>query len=94
MPQTGITIYRLTGGNEGTETWDLEQHGDTTAVSWIWVVQTHHRLLNILEPVAKPLFAWSHNNASAKGHRGSKNLLEGNADQPVPPQEESKKVAE
>jgi len=29
-------------------------------------------LLNLLEPIAKPLFRWSHNDASAKGQRGLK----------------------
>jgi hypothetical protein len=79
------------GDLEGTGTWDLEQQGDTTAIRFIWIVRTHHQLLNVLEPVAKPLFAWSHNNASAKGHRGLKNLLEGNADRSVPPQQESRR---
>jgi hypothetical protein len=30
----------------------------------------------LLEPIAKPLFAWSHQDASRKGHIGLKKLLE------------------
>ena len=60
----------------GTGTWELEQQGETTAVTWTWIVETHHPLLNLLEPITKPLFAWSHNAVSAKGHRGLKKRLE------------------
>jgi hypothetical protein len=67
----------LASGNlEGTGTWDLEQRGEVTAVRWIWAVEARHPLLNLLKPVAKPLFTWSHRNASEKGRQGLRNLLE------------------
>lgn len=64
------------GQLEGTGVWQFEQQGPTTHATWTWIVNSNHPLLNLLEPIAKPLFRWSHNDASAKGHRGLKHLLE------------------
>jgi uncharacterized protein YndB with AHSA1/START domain len=69
------------GDLEGTGTWEFKQDGDTTTATWAWIVESHHPLLNLLEPVAKKLFEWSHNDASEKGHRGLKQLLEGKTQQ-------------
>jgi hypothetical protein len=65
-----------TGQLEGTGLWELEMQGDMTHAIFTWIVASHHPLLNLLEPVAKPLFAWSHNDASRKGHLGLKRRLE------------------
>jgi uncharacterized protein YndB with AHSA1/START domain len=73
-----------TGQLEGTGLWELEAQGPeagtlgapTTHVTFTWIVASRHPLLNLLEPVAKPLFAWSHNDASRKGHLGLKRRLE------------------
>ncbi|MGH2542643.1 MAG: SRPBCC family protein, partial [Ardenticatenaceae bacterium] len=64
------------GQLEGTGVWEFAQEGDKTVATWTWIVESHHPLLNLLEPVAKGLFRWSHNDASRKGHRGLKRLLE------------------
>jgi uncharacterized protein YndB with AHSA1/START domain len=64
------------GQLEGAGEWQLEQTGNATYVTFSWVVESHHPLLNWLEPIAKPLFTWSHNDASRKGHQGLKKLLE------------------
>nr|AGC72804.1 hypothetical protein [uncultured bacterium A1Q1_fos_485] len=69
-----------TGQLAGTGEWEFRQEGDTTHAIFTWIVASNHPLLNLLEPVAKPLFAWSHNDASRKGHLGLKQLLE----QPAP----------
>lgn len=60
----------------GTGEWELIQEGDTIHAIFTWLVESHHPLLNLLEPIAKPLFAWSHDDASRKGHLGLKKLLE------------------
>lgn len=60
----------------GTGDWIFTQEGETTHAAWTWIVASDHPLLNLLEPIAKPIFAWSHNDASQKGHRGLKVLLE------------------
>lgn len=67
---------RSTGDLEGTGEWVFEQKGDTTYATWTWIVESHHPLLNLLEPLAKRVFEWSHNDASGKGQRGLKRLLE------------------
>lgn len=64
------------GQLSGTGDWVFAQTEDTTHAEWTWNVVSDHPLLNVLEPFAKPLFAWSHNNASQKGHHGLKQLLE------------------
>lgn len=66
----------VTGQLAGTGEWEFSQEGDTTHAIFTWIVESHHWLLNILEPIAKPLFAWSHDDASRKGHLGLKKLLE------------------
>ncbi|MFN8440663.1 MAG: SRPBCC family protein [Caldilineaceae bacterium] len=65
-----------TGQLAGTGDWEFIQEGDTTHAIFTWTVESHHWLVNLLEPIAKPLFAWSHNDASRKGHLGLKKLLE------------------
>jgi len=65
-----------TGQLAGTGEWEFSQEGDTTHAIFTWIVESHHPLINLLEPIAKPLFAWSHNDASRKGHLGLKKLLE------------------
>lgn len=65
-----------TGQLAGTGEWEFLQEGDTTHAIFTWIVESTHPLLNVLEPIAKPLFAWSHDDASRKGHLGLKKLLE------------------
>lgn len=60
----------------GIGEWQFTQEGNSTHAAWTWIVESHHPLLNLLEPIAKPLFAWSHNDASHKGHMGLKKFLE------------------
>jgi uncharacterized protein YndB with AHSA1/START domain len=79
------TIAR--GQLEGTGIWQFEETGGVTHALFTWIVDSHHPLLNLVEPIAKPLFRWSHDDASAKGHRGLKHLLE----QPVAQQPVSAK---
>lgn len=64
------------GQLEGGGVWELRQDGDIARITWTWIVETHHPLLNRLEWLLKPIFAWSHNDASSKGHAGLKRLLE------------------
>lgn len=65
-----------TGQLAGTGDWEFLQEGDTTHAIFTWIVTSNHPLLSVLEPIAKPLFAWSHDDASRKGHLGLKKLLE------------------
>jgi uncharacterized protein YndB with AHSA1/START domain len=75
---------RSQGDLQGTGTWEFAQEEDgTTHVTWTWIVESHHPLLNVLEPIAKPLFEWSHNYVSGKGHRGLKGLLEEEPEEPL-----------
>jgi len=49
---------------------------ETTHDQWTSIVSSNPRLLNLLETLSKPLFVYSHTNASEKGDQGLKKLLE------------------
>lgn len=49
-----------TGSVEGTGLWELDPAEGTTAVTFIWDVRTTETWMNVLAPVARPLFERSH----------------------------------
>lgn len=51
---------RATGSVEGTGRWQLTAHADHTDVRLEWAVRTTERWMNLLAPVARPLFERSH----------------------------------
>jgi hypothetical protein len=51
---------RATGDLEGTGTWELRQDAGCTDVRFTWDVRTTETWINVLTPVARPLFEWSH----------------------------------
>jgi uncharacterized protein YndB with AHSA1/START domain len=73
-PRTLKTISR--GDLAGTGEWVFQEEGDTTHAIWTWIVESNHALLNRLEWLLKPVFAFSHVLVSGSGHRGLKKLLE------------------
>lgn len=44
--------------------------GDTTAVTYEWLVETTERWMNVLAPIARPLFAWNHDVVMRQGGEG------------------------
>ena len=56
---TGEGRWRLFSGSNGT-----------TAVTYEWVVETTERWMNVLAPVARPLFAWNHDVVMRQGGEG------------------------
>lgn len=64
------------GDLAGTGDWEFRQEGDTTHAIWTWIVESNQPLLNRLEWLLKPVFAFSHVLVSGSGHRGLKKLLE------------------
>ena len=74
-PPHSITT-QSTGQLQGTGIWEFHQAGDTTHVTFTWIVRSAHPLITRLEWVAKPIFALSHAIVSGRGHRGLKRLLE------------------
>jgi uncharacterized protein YndB with AHSA1/START domain len=59
-----------TGGLEGTGRWRLFEDTGVTAVLYEWNVRTNKRWMNLIAPVAKPVFEWNHDWVMRNGGRG------------------------
>ena len=53
----GIAIGEL----QGCGLWQLSTEGSETIVRYDWNVATTKRWMNLLSPIARPLFEWNHN---------------------------------
>jgi hypothetical protein len=61
------------GELDGLGVWTLSEEGPVTLVRYNWDVKTTRLWMNLLSPIARPLFAWNHNyimNMAAKGLAG------------------------
>lgn len=58
------------GELEGTGLWRLFQEGETCAVVYDWKVRTTRPWMNLLAPLARPLFRWNHDVVMAWGQEG------------------------
>lgn len=64
------------GGLEGTGRWRLLEAGTPgdpgplTAVTYEWNVRTPKTWMNVLAPIAAPVFRWNHDRIMAAGGRG------------------------
>ena len=54
----------------GTGRWRLWEQDGVTAVTYEWNVATTRRWMNMLAPVARPVFAWNHDWVMARGGEG------------------------
>jgi hypothetical protein len=59
-----------TGELTGTGTWRLFEDGDITAVTYEWNVWTTKAWMNLLSPVARPVFAYNHDVVMRWGGEG------------------------
>jgi len=59
-----------TGELAGTGEWRLFEQQGVTAVTYDWNVATTKRWMNLLAPVARPVFAWNHDWVMARGGEG------------------------
>jgi Polyketide cyclase / dehydrase and lipid transport len=51
---------RAFGELEGVGRWMLSQHGTITTAQYTWDVRTNKRWMNLLAPLARPIFEWNH----------------------------------
>lgn len=51
---------RATGELSGIGRWELTDTGVGTRLVYTWIVATTTRWMNLLAPLARPLFAWNH----------------------------------
>jgi uncharacterized protein YndB with AHSA1/START domain len=63
------------GELSGTGRWRLFEEEGTTAVLYEWDVETTRPWMNLLAPLAKPVFAWNHDTVMRWGGEGLAKLL-------------------
>ena len=61
---------RAVGELSGTGRWRLFEDGGVTAVLYEWNVRTTKPWMNLLGPVARPVFAWNHDVVMRWGGEG------------------------
>ena len=66
---------RASGELEGTGIWRLEDTGAHVRVQYDWDVRTTRWWMNLLAPIARPMFAWNHNYVMNNGREGLVKLL-------------------
>ena len=71
---------RASGELEGTGVWSLLDTGAHVRVQYDWDVHTTRWWMNLLAPIARPMFAWNHDFVMSNGQEGVLKLLG------VPPQ--------
>ncbi|SRR5581483_9627541 len=67
---------RSTGELIGEGRWRLQEDGGVTTVRYEWAVATTKAWMNLLAPLARPLFAWNHDVVMRQGGDGLRALLE------------------
>ena len=63
------------GDLEGVGCWHFSDDCPITIVRYEWKVRTTRHWMNLLAPVAKPLFQWNHNQVMRQGGEGLARLL-------------------
>jgi uncharacterized protein YndB with AHSA1/START domain len=61
---------RASGELEGRGCWTLSGQGSTTLVRYDWEVEANKRWMQILSPIARPLFEWNHDTVMRWGFEG------------------------
>ena len=61
---------RAVGELAGTGRWRLWEQDGLTAVTYEWNVSTTKLWMNLLAPLARPIFAWNHDWVMARGGEG------------------------
>jgi len=80
METTHVEPYRRLEGRaqgelQGTGCWSFDAAGGVTTERYGWNVQTTQTWMNLLAPLARPLFAWNHDVVMAWGGAGLAQLL-------------------
>lgn len=63
------------GEVEGIGRWHFSRDGSVTIVRYEWHVRTTRRWMNLLAPIARPLFKWNHDQVMRQGAEGLARLL-------------------
>lgn len=68
---------RAFGELEGKGLWTFRDDAGITHVNYDWQVKTTKAWMNLLAPVARPMFAWNHDKVMAGGFEGLTRRLAG-----------------
>jgi carbon monoxide dehydrogenase subunit G len=63
------------GDLAGTGRWLLDQEGEITTARYLWDVQTTKAWMNLVAPVARPLFAWNSKGVMLQAGQGLARFL-------------------
>ena len=66
---------QVDGELAGIGRWRLFEHDGATAVLYEWNVRTTRAWMNLLAPIARPIFAWNHDWVMGNGAQGLARLL-------------------
>ncbi|MGQ0540452.1 MAG: SRPBCC family protein [Blastocatellia bacterium] len=66
---------RAFGELDGNGLWQFFDEGESTHVRYDWRVRTTKHWMNLVAPIAKPLFGWNHDVIMGWGETGLKKLL-------------------
>ena len=61
---------RAIGELQGVGRWQLSNDGATTTVRYDWKVETTKPWMNLIAPIARPVFSWNHKRGNGLGRRG------------------------
>jgi uncharacterized protein YndB with AHSA1/START domain len=64
------------GDLAGRGRWELEQQGEVTTVRYLWDVQTTRPWMNLVAPVARPLFTWNSKGVMLEAGQGLAGFLQ------------------
>jgi uncharacterized protein YndB with AHSA1/START domain len=64
------------GDLAGTGHWELQQQGEVTTVRYLWDVHTTKPWMNLVAPVARPLFTWNSKGVMLQAGEGLARHLE------------------
>jgi uncharacterized protein YndB with AHSA1/START domain len=64
------------GELEGLGRWTLQQNENITTVQYTWNVRTNKRWMNLVAPLARPLFEWNHDGVMREAGQGLARYLD------------------
>jgi uncharacterized protein YndB with AHSA1/START domain len=75
METTGVEPVSLIEGRaigelQGLGRWQLSNNGDRTFVRYDWKVKTTKAWMNLIAPLARPVFSWNHDVVMGWGSEG------------------------
>ncbi len=65
-----------TGAVEGSGRWRFSEQDGVTVIRYEWQVRTMRPWMNLVAPLARPLFQWNHDHVMREGGKGLARLLD------------------